>query len=202
MDLERKPIRKTPKLDMNPMVDLAFLLVTFFMLTTTFKASEPFEITNPTSTSDTKLPSKDILNISVNSEGDVFVDIDNSFLRGRWLAFMGEQYGMVFDESEKQHFALMNSVGLPMAELQEFLKGDAFERSKKLQSGIPTSQENNELRHWVMYARAVNPMIRITINADENTSYQHIQEVIKTLTSLKIHRFNLITDKESQALQL
>lgn len=196
MEQKHKLTKKTPKLDMNPMVDLAFLLVTFFMLTTTFKASEPFEIVNPSATSEVKLPSKDILTISFDVEGRIFVDLDNMFLRGRWLNFMANQYNLTFTEAEIQAFSLMNSVGVPMVEMKDFLEKDAMGRSKYYQQGIPISQDNNELRQWILYARAVNPMIRITINGDENAHFKYVDAVIKTLTGLKIHRFNLITDKE------
>ena len=47
-----RPRRPSPKLDMNPMVDLAFLLVTFFMLTTTFRTEEPVLVDVPASHSE------------------------------------------------------------------------------------------------------------------------------------------------------
>jgi len=42
--------RSNPTLDMTPMVDLAFLLVTFFMLTSSFRTPEPVVVDPPTST--------------------------------------------------------------------------------------------------------------------------------------------------------
>lgn len=42
------------KVDMTPMVDLAFLLVTFFMLTTTFNKPQTMEVNMPEKTDDNK----------------------------------------------------------------------------------------------------------------------------------------------------
>src|ERR1700755_1207826 len=39
--------KSSTKIDMTPMVDLAFLLLTFFMLTTTFNKPQTMEITMP-----------------------------------------------------------------------------------------------------------------------------------------------------------
>jgi biopolymer transport protein ExbD len=40
--MSKKPSKGgAPALDMTPMVDLAFLLVTFFMLTASFRSAEP-----------------------------------------------------------------------------------------------------------------------------------------------------------------
>src|SRR6187200_2395830 len=56
--------RSSTSIDMTPMVDLAFLLVTFFMLTTKFAPEEPLAVDMPTSVSEIKLPDTDILTIS------------------------------------------------------------------------------------------------------------------------------------------
>ena len=66
--------RVSIRIDMTPMVDIAFLLLIFYMATTTFKPPETKAVTLPQSHSEIKLPDKDIINITVTKLDSVFVD--------------------------------------------------------------------------------------------------------------------------------
>lgn len=65
--------KQSTKIDMTPMVDLAFLLLTFFILTTTFNKPKTMEVTMPDKVKDeteqTKVNENDILNL-VLAEND------------------------------------------------------------------------------------------------------------------------------------
>lgn len=71
------------KMDMTPMVDVAFLLLTFFMLTTQFKPQEDVQVILPSSTSKFKLPESDVMMITVNKEGKLFLGVDSPSLRAK-----------------------------------------------------------------------------------------------------------------------
>lgn len=80
--------RLTYKLDMTPMVDVGFLLLTFFILTTQFRPTEVVEIVLPVSHSAFKLPDADVMTISVGQDGKVFLGVDSQHLRA---ALFGEE---------------------------------------------------------------------------------------------------------------
>ncbi|NUO81866.1 biopolymer transporter ExbD, partial [candidate division KSB1 bacterium] len=79
MAAKKKP-RVGIKMDMTPMVDVAFLLLTFFMLTTQFKPPESVQIDLPSSHSAFKLPESDVMIITVNKEGRIFLGVDQQQL--------------------------------------------------------------------------------------------------------------------------
>jgi len=62
------------RIDMTPMVDVAFLLLIFYMTTTQFKPPEKKEIKLPSSHSEIKLPESDLLNITITADDSIFVD--------------------------------------------------------------------------------------------------------------------------------
>ena len=62
------------RIDMTPMVDIAFLLLIFYMATTTFKPPEAKAVDLPESHSQIELPDKDIINITVTKYDSVYVD--------------------------------------------------------------------------------------------------------------------------------
>lgn len=193
------PSKKTPRLDMNPMVDMAFLLVSFFMLATTFKTAEPFLIEKPLSHSELKVPETNVVIISVSDQGQVFFTIDGKFVRERLLTLVGEHQGIIFSEAEKSHFALMSSIGMPVGELKDFLALPSDVWQEVDQPGIPCDSLHNELTEWVLFARVANPRVHIAVNADKDVPYRHVQQVIQTLINNRIYRFNLFTELEKEA---
>ncbi|MDD3732423.1 MAG: biopolymer transporter ExbD [candidate division Zixibacteria bacterium] len=62
------------KIDMTPMVDIAFLLLIFYMSTTQFKPPEARAVELPSSHSMIELPDKDIINITVTKYDSIYVD--------------------------------------------------------------------------------------------------------------------------------
>jgi biopolymer transport protein ExbD len=62
------------RIDMTPMVDIAFLLLIFYMATTQFKPPEARAVELPQSHSQIELPKKDIINITVTKYDSIYVD--------------------------------------------------------------------------------------------------------------------------------
>lgn len=80
--------RVAVRVDMTPMVDVAFLLLTFFMLTTQFTPPEQVKIEVPTSHSAIKLPDSNILTVYVDKNSEIFMGVDSQNLM---VKLFGEQ---------------------------------------------------------------------------------------------------------------
>jgi len=188
--------RASPSLDMTPMVDLAFLLVTFFMLTTKFAPEEPVAVDTPSSTSEIRLPEVDILTITISKDGAVFFNLDGKYTKQQLIQKMGEKYGIPFTPDQIARFSVLPSFGIPVASLPQYIDMGPDERKLVTQSGIPVDSTHNELADWIVMARISNPKLRIAIKGDSDSNYPIVKDVIKTLVDRKVTRFNLITNLE------
>lgn len=65
------------RIDMTPMVDVAFLLLIFFMTTTQFKPPEEVAVQLPSSGSEIKVPESNTITLTVTDAGGVFLQTDN-----------------------------------------------------------------------------------------------------------------------------
>jgi len=78
--------------DLAPLVDIAFLLLTFFMMTTTFKVSDDVSLKLPTSTSEEKEPSNRYVTVTIGdstSGSPIVFNADLQHVRIKALSFVG-----------------------------------------------------------------------------------------------------------------
>src|SRR6188768_3432518 len=92
--------RSAPSIDMTPMVDLAFLLVTFFMLSANFKSNEPVDISTPSSISDKEVPLKSLVMVSVDKEGYIYFNCTGEETRKLLLDQMSVKYNVQFTKEQ------------------------------------------------------------------------------------------------------
>jgi biopolymer transport protein ExbD len=74
---KKKAKRVGVRIDMTPMVDVAFLLLTFFMLTTTMSKPETMEINLPPKDTHAEVPESNLLTLRVTDDFRIFWNIGN-----------------------------------------------------------------------------------------------------------------------------
>jgi biopolymer transport protein ExbD len=162
------------RIDMTPMVDVGFLLLTFFMLTAKFKSQKDnVEIKLPVAQADTaKLPDVNIVVVTIGLSGPAD-NLDTTI------------YFSV--ATDKDRAAIYKPLGLTDPKSGAPL--DDIEAMKMQQVIVKKSQ----LDAVVKAARWQNQSLRYAINADKRLSYGYIDDVMRTLQKNGATRFNLVT---------
>lgn len=205
--------KSAPSLDMTPMVDLAFLLVTFFMLTAKFRVNEAVPILPPSSHSEKILP-ENTMQVTIDTAGRVFYALDGQEVRKNLLLKMGQKYSVSFTEQDVKRFTVMSEFGVPMTQLVEYIRGGEKERGKldKTSAGIPIDSLNNQLGDWIAFGwneKQIDQQTkkipkenwcRIAIKADGQTNYKAVKRVIQIFQDRNLNSFNLITNMETEKL--
>jgi biopolymer transport protein ExbD len=155
-------------LDMTPLVDVGFLLLTFFMLTAKFKSQtdEDLQIALPVAQADTaKLPDVNIAMITIG--------IDTKEGRADTVILFG-----LANEKDRAAVYEPLQLGIPQEEL-----------FKQAQVRVDLARLDIAVRQSRMQA----PSMRYAIEADKGISYGLVDDVMRIMQKYNATRFNLVT---------
>ena len=200
--------KKSTKIDMTAMCDVAFLLLSFFIMTSTAKVPEPKPVDTPASTVQAKLPEHDLATITIGDSA-VYFSMTDRDLRVKALEIMADKYGMEFSEDEKAKFALIDGFGVPMDELKSLIALPGAERNREgLQKGIPyetpaDSTKKSQLGDWVLSSREALVELRtkdlkFAIKGDGKEKYPTVRKVLDMMQKQEVNNFYLVTGLRSE----
>jgi biopolymer transport protein ExbD len=195
-----KIARKSTLVDMTPMCDVAFLLLTFFMLTTKFKPDEPVEVVTPAAISTTLLPESHVALVTISKDGRVFFGLDDQNQRLKLIQNISQQYNLGLGPQEMKNYALASSVGMPINKLKQFLELTPEKQKEFRQDGIPVDSAKQELSQWITYTVNLNnnnPDLQFVIKADDNTKFDVVNQVLDIMKKNNQHKLHLITSMKA-----
>lgn len=206
--------KETPSLDMTPMVDLAFLLVTFFMLTASFRQPEPVTVDPPSSTTETLIP-RDVFLVSIDKTGRTFIEITSPVVKGMVFAEMAKRYKIASSSEDSIKFLGAGPIGLAMKDIPNYLDMDPADRAKVEQKGIPyDTTDETELEIWAKVARQMDfaykqekaaidkttvdlsKLLQFAIKADGDAKYVDVKKIIEVFRKADVDQFQMITSLE------
>ena len=188
--------RKSTLIDMTAMSDVTVLLLTFFMLTSTFLQKEPVTVLTPSSVSEQKVPTSNVVSVLVSPQGKVFLSVlgeaDPNVAGGEWgtepirkqilmnaVNLYNEQHPsnkIQLTDAQVDAFTKINMFGMPFQALPSFLSMSQTDQDKfhsdmnNPATGIPVN-DNKDMAHLNDF--------QIWLRAIYNSGNENLQSVMK-----------------------
>lgn len=193
-----KIARKSTNIDMTAMCDVAFLLLSFFILTTKFKPAEAISVVTPSSVSSKVAPDKDVVLITIDKSGKVFLSMDDEAKKKQVATAISAAKGISFDEVK---FAKAQFWGCSFAQLPAYLALPEESRKGESLSGIPTDTTKgaNEMVEWMAIIRNIyqGSKMNLLLKGDNNSGYPSFKAVVDAFKKNDLMKFQMITNPES-----
>jgi biopolymer transport protein ExbD len=182
---------------MTAMCDVAFLLLSFFILTTKFKPAEAITVTPPSSVSSKVAPEKDIVLITIDKDGKVFLSMDDEQKKEFIANTLNNTKGLGLNVNA---FKKAQFFGASFAQLNQFLALPEDQRKGANLPGIPCKDStNNEMIQWMTIVRDSykGQVVNLLVKGDNDSKYPSFKNVMSAFKKNDFLKFQLVTNPES-----
>jgi biopolymer transport protein ExbD len=189
---KRRAKKQSTRIDMTPMVDLAFLLLTFFVLTSTFSKPKAMELNFPAKPKDEKQ------NIKVNNALTLIMTENDEL-----YYYYGEFYPL--KNPKNQPPTVLTKTDFSFEGLHKLL----LEKNKSTADeidGLTKAYKNREMadttyKRMVTEAKGNKAALTVLIKADDKATYKNVIDAIDELNICNIGKYAVV-DMMPQEMEL
>lgn len=189
--------RKSTIIDMTAMCDVAFLLLSFFILATKAKPAEAIHVTPPSSVAAKKVPQKDVVLVTLDPNGKVFISMDDV-----------EKKTAVANELKTKNpsldvaaFTKATFWGAPFNAMNSFLSVPEEKRTGAALPGIPvdTTKGTNEMVEWMRIIKSAysGEKINLLLKGDNEAKYPAFRAIVDAFKANDLLKFQMVTNPEA-----
>lgn len=189
--------RKSTNIDMTAMCDVAFLLLSFFILTTKFKPAEAIAVTTPNSVAAKVAPDKDIVLITIDKDGKVFITMDDETKKETVANALNNTMGLNMNVAA---FKKAGFYGAPFSSMASFLSIPEEQRKGDKLPGIPVlDSSDNQMNTWMRVIKDayMGQKMNLLVKGDNAAKYPAFKAVIDAFKKNDELKFQMVTNPES-----
>jgi len=173
-------------IDMTPMVDLAFLLLTFFMLTTTFSKPKTMDITMPvkdkiTEEEKTKVPASQTLSILLTE-------------KNRIIWYMGVDDPTQPPQTNIASFAMnsANSIHKVLLEKNQLVFNEVQAVRDSVSKGLIKNDKDEIKRHIAAVKVTEKKGLIVLIKPDDKSKYKNLVDILDEMLICNVARYAIV----------
>ena len=184
--------KSSTKIDMTPMVDLAFLLLTFFMLTTTFSKPKTMEINMPVKDiikDPPKIPGKQTLTLLLSEKNRIY------------YYFGADEPGFT-PKVETTNFG-PNGIHKLLLEKNEEIGGVVSKIKALKQEFKDGKMDEKEYKKKSIEIKSSKKALIVLVKADDESTYKNLIDILDEMNVCNVGRYAIvdITPSEKEMIK-
>jgi biopolymer transport protein ExbD len=189
--------RSSTHIDMTPMVDLAFLLLTFFIFTTTFRKPKTMDITMPVKD---KIEDKDRTKVPASQTMSIILTEND-----RIIWYMGQDSAAIPPETNVADFSVSGprSIHKVLLERNKLVYDQVRMVEDSVKRKLIPDNEEEIKKHKAAVKAAEKKGLIVLIKPDETARYKNLVDILDEMLVTNVGRYAIVdlSDNEKELIK-